>query len=457
MRLINTATLQLHDFLDSHIPLSYAILSHTWGAEEISLHEWRAIELKRDQDNDFANLLALSLQFGAWTQHTERKAGYRKVVDFCNICLRDGYEWAWVDTTCIDKTSSAELSEAINSMFRWYRKAARCYALLTDVEDKSVIVDTVSEDGSSTSSGSRSDESDNEVDLMKQSYWEEHPPPDVSSIEWEQHKKSGFMSSRWFTRGWTLQELIAPPTVRFYDRNWQLIGTRYKLARVIEEITKIPCKVLTCPYGDTFLEYPVAEIMSWASKRQTSRVEDIAYSLLGLFRISMPLLYGEGQNAFKRLQEEIIKRTTDHSIFAWFLSSKSALLYGGILAESPKAFSGCGKLFSTCKSRYSDNNSAGQKSYLLTNRGLHIELPMTETMDCTLCQGWADSKLVGCRLAILNCWTAGSDNKRVSIHLAPESGMDGVLQRVHCGIITTCGPVDINISSLSRQHVYIKA
>jgi Heterokaryon incompatibility protein (HET) len=215
MRLINTSTFQLSEFYDSEIP-KYAILSHTWGNEEVSYQEWCT--------RAFRN----------------KAAGYAKIYNFCLICQGDGYEWAWTDTCCIDKTSSAELSEAINSMYRWYDRKV-CYAYLVDV-------------------------------------------PSSDDIEAED---SAFALSRWFTRGWTLQELIAPVAVHFYSKDWIKIGERGEHSVVVARITGIPQRLLM---GFEFLhKYSVAQKMSWASKRKTTRIEDIAYCLLGLFDVNMPL------------------------------------------------------------------------------------------------------------------------------------------------------------------------
>ncbi|OIW27820.1 hypothetical protein CONLIGDRAFT_551906, partial [Coniochaeta ligniaria NRRL 30616] len=174
--------------------------------------------------------------------------------------FRDGLAYVWIDTICIDKSSSAELSEAINSMFKWYRNAAICYAYLSDV-------------------------------------------PQVR-LEY----------SRWFTRGWTLQEMIAPQELRFYDANWDALGTKSDLLDRLCDITGVDTTALR---GGNLRFFSVARKMSWASRRQTTREEDIAYCLLGIFDISMPLLYGEGSKAFIRLQEQIIKEYDDESLFAW--------------------------------------------------------------------------------------------------------------------------------------------
>jgi hypothetical protein len=122
-------------------------------------------------------------------------------------------------------------------------------------------------------------------------------------------------SCRWFSRGWTLQELIAPRLVRFFDQSMQFVGTKRDHAALISVTTKIPPYILL--EGVEEESICVAAKMSWAAGRQTKRKEDAAYCLLGLFNVHMPLIYGEGDQAFQRLQEEIVKRHNDITIFAW--------------------------------------------------------------------------------------------------------------------------------------------
>lgn len=246
MRLLYASTITLRSFPPKSIP-PYAILSHTWGAEEdeVTLQE-------------LGKLSAFE------------KPGYSKIEGACKHALKDGLDYIWIDTCCIDKTSSSELSEAINSMFRWYEDARICYAYLSDLSVRDI-----------TSKG----------DFRK-----------------------NFRACKWFTRGWTLQELLAPPLVGFYTREWHVLGSKTTLSAHISSITRIDINALN---GTRLSSYTIAQRMSWASKRVTTRPEDVAYCLLGIFGINMPLLYGEGDKAFLRLQEEIIKTSDDHSIFAW--------------------------------------------------------------------------------------------------------------------------------------------
>ncbi|KIK19968.1 hypothetical protein PISMIDRAFT_106587, partial [Pisolithus microcarpus 441] len=235
----------------------YAILSHRWGAEVNYKEMIRLMKMEEEE-----------------REEVKQRHGYQKIIKSCEQAAKDGYEWLWVDTCCIDKRSSAELSEAINSMYRWYQNAQVCYAYLNDVGESTFPTE----------------EDDNKF---------------AQSNGWPE----------WFVRGWTLQELIAPKEVEFFNKDWAHIGNKRQLASTLQDITGIPSQVLTNGLAGKGLS--VAQIMSWAAERKTTRVEDHAYSLMGLFGVYMPMLYGEGKMAFQRLQLEIIRRSSDQSIFAW--------------------------------------------------------------------------------------------------------------------------------------------
>lgn len=222
---------------DEEVP-PYAILSHTWqDGHEVT----------------FDDLL---------TGNGKEKAGYNKILFCARQAQRDGLDYCWADTCCIDKSSSAELSEALNSMFRWYQNAQRCYVYLSDVL----------RDMTDTSESFR---------------------------RW----KPAFRQSRWFTRGWTLQELIAPRSVEFFSKEEELLGSKATLELLLHEITGIPVKVLQ---GEALPNYSVTERFSWAAKRHTTRAEDESYCLLGIFGIYLPVIYGEGRlSAMKRLLNEV--------------------------------------------------------------------------------------------------------------------------------------------------------
>jgi hypothetical protein len=242
MRLLErkgTGDISLVDFADDSIP-RYAILSHTWGAdhEEVTYRD-----------------------FSDGTDKT--KSGYKKIQFCADQVVRDGLRYFWVDTCCIDKSSSAELSEAINSMFAWYRSATKCYAYLSDVS--------------------------------AQGFTKSIPSQETQAVDFQQ--------SKWFTRGWTLQELIAPESVDFFSVEGQRLGDKRSMVHELHSITGISVKILL---GGPLHELSVEERMAWGRKRKTKRKEDAAYSLLGIFDVHMPLIYGEGKKkAFARLEKEI--------------------------------------------------------------------------------------------------------------------------------------------------------
>lgn len=215
-----------------------------------------------------------------------KKKGFWKIKNACRVARRCGCDWLWADTCCIDKRNAVELNEAINAMYAWYKQADLCIAYLFD----------------------------------------------------HTHRLDGFLSSSWFTRCWTLQELIAPRDVDFYDSNWAFIGTKSDRCVELATITGIPEHILK---GDDPRQCSVAQRMSWAAKRRATRIEDQAYSLLGLFNLSMPTLYGSGSQAFQSLQEKLLQKH-DQSILAWDRSAKGASReYTGLLAESPADFASC--------------------------------------------------------------------------------------------------------------------
>ncbi|KAG4432180.1 hypothetical protein IFR05_012347 [Cadophora sp. M221] len=337
MRLLNTSTLRLESFFGRELPI-YAILSHTWGEDEVTLQDMST------------------------PAEAETKAGYAKLSGCCTKAVEDGYGYVWIDTCCIDKTSSAELSEAINSMYMWYKNAGVCYAYLTDVP---IPFERTSGDGS--------------YDLPE-----------------------AFKRSRWFSRGWTLQELIAPRAIEFYTAGWEEIGTKQSLRDEITLITGIDSRVLE---GRDPSVYHVAERMSWAASRTTTRVEDISYCLLGIFKIHMPLLYGEGNRAFIRLQEEILRTTDDYTILARsfhlcmpngrLLNLPPPIPQNGPLATNISEFFVAGhsgeRRYSNIRqesgtaaaNQYASGSAGGsaQSPLLLTAMGLYITLPMQKLSD----------------------------------------------------------------------------
>lgn len=223
-----------HVHMDETPP--YAILSHMWSV--------------REDEVTFQDIVDGT---------GKEKPGYSKICFCARQAQRDGLAYFWVDTCCVDRSSSAELSEAVNSVFRWFQNAKSCYVYLSDV-----------------------------------------------SFEKHTSNSRSLRESRWFTRGWTLPELLAPKVVQFFTTDGKFIGDKISMVTEIHNITGIPISALQ---GAPLSDFSIDERMSWAKERRTKREEDAAYALLGLFNVYMPLIYGEGaENALSRLRNEIILR-----------------------------------------------------------------------------------------------------------------------------------------------------
>ncbi|KAI6044299.1 heterokaryon incompatibility protein-domain-containing protein [Pisolithus marmoratus] len=335
MRVIDVYALLEVDFHGSAILAGspYAILSHCWDVPE-----------NGEKEVHFRDIKKFTTMKPSKRDEIRSRDGYRKILDTCRRAKVDGLRWAWVDTCCINRESSSELSEAINSMFRWYANSRICYVYFQDVEG---TLPTEREEANFPESGG----------------W-----------------------PKWFTRGWTLQELVAPRTVHFFDRDWKFIGDKQDLADTLKAITRIPRSVLKHGIGSP--RPSAAQILSWAADRRTTRVEDVAYSLLGLLDVNMPMLYGEGKKAFQRLQEEIIRRSNDHSIFAWDPDGKG-IRTTSVLADDPSYFRGCHNIkkvefdeFIKELKEEEEPNQARLQMFSVTNGGIQIWLPLTPYHDC---------------------------------------------------------------------------
>ncbi|KAG8528991.1 uncharacterized protein KY384_006680 [Bacidia gigantensis] len=292
------ATGKLKEFLRPSIP-AYGILSHRWEEGEITFKD---VSKSRNLDAPGWEKLHYACKFA--------KERFRR-------------EWLWMDTCCIDKKSSAELSEAVNSMYMWYAQAEECYAYLNDVPFHDRV----------------------------------------------QAPESAFRKSAWFTRAWTLQELLAPSKVYFIAQDWgAILGMKVEMSDYLFEITGIDRE---CLAGSILpARYSIAQRMSWASRRQCTREEDTAYSIIGLFGVAMPLIYGEGEaKAFRRLQLELINTSNDETVFAWPAGFSNQSAGGQLLARRPLDFAGCANLRTT---------SLLRPPYQMTNKALQIYVKSSE-------------------------------------------------------------------------------
>lgn len=367
MRLLNANTHKLESYDDEEtVPGGYAILSHTWGSEdqEISFEDFKEFRLRLGPSSSTFSPSSDEIRAARDTLPDSKLPGWAKIDGTCDKALEYGYTYVWIDTFCIDKSSSAELQESINSMFRWYEKASVCFAYLSDV----------------------------------------FSPDDAEEAG------SEFRASKWFTRGWTLQELLAPSSLEFFDSSWSRIGVKSDLSIVIQEVTGINSQyIIGFPMASGQSVYQclsrasVAERMSWASRRRTTRPEDLAYCLLGIFDIHIPMLYGEGLHAFKRLQEEIMKVTDDTSLFAWGLgrvwnSSEAS----SILAPAPEYFEHCSDI------EIMDLVDFKRPSFHLSQQGLVVDLPIVQ-----------DRMFDNISYLILHCGVAFDSDQKVSLVAVP--------------------------------------
>jgi hypothetical protein len=388
----------------SHAP-PYAILSHTWSSEEVlfqdvalgpdyDLHETpipyqpkhispksRLYQLIQSQPSATCEECRLKQ-----SNHSSKvapksrgrpKAGWNKVANACLRACMDGYQYIWIDTCCIDKSSSAELSEAINSMFEWYARSKVCYVYLEDC-----------------------------VDCPLRTREDERLPWFLRRLTLWTTGNSGMSpcliaqlrSCKWLTRGWTLQELIAPCRMTFVDQNWVPIFNRSEVQHILHDITGIARGLFDrennfiSVYEDNvsklqkrLRQLSVVEKMSWVGSRQTTRSEDMAYCLLGIFGVNIPLLYGEGERAFSRLQDAIMKVNVDQTILAWECEapmwSDTRMYKDMLLAPSPMHFnwwrSFKRKAMETALSTNEPSiigSTEFPESFELTNAGLLISL-----------------------------------------------------------------------------------
>lgn len=333
---VNTHDLELVEFQAD--PPPYAILSHRWEAEEF-------------------------LYTDLGSKSATQKAGFAKIRGALEQAKTDGLEYLWADTCCIDKANNTELSEAINSMYRWYKQAEICYAYLSDVENLDELA-----------------------------------------------------ASKWFTRGWTLQELLAPQDLVFFSRDWDPIGTKAELVERLSDTTGIEHAILQG--SSPIASASIAQRMSWVSERATTRAEDIAYCLLGIFDVNMPLIYGEGEKAFMRLQEQIANESDDQTLFAWTDPASEKTAVSGLLAKHPSHFIDSG-YYVPC---YDPQSS---EPYTINKKRLKIQVRLTVS----------PSWYIGAsHVAELSCADIRSHNRNlqlITVLLRRNTGGRGEFQRVH--------------------------
>ncbi|KAI0483980.1 HET-domain-containing protein [Xylariaceae sp. FL0804] len=374
MWLLNTATLRLESFDEVRAAsVPYAILSHVWGKGEVLFHEVEQ-EQKHHDDDDYEDEDGdASIQAQATGKEKERKGrvqrreGWAKIRGFFAAARRLGLSHAWIDTCCIDKRNSADLSEALNSMYAYYRDANVCLIYLRDVPGP--------------------------PSPTEQQQQQEQQEEEQEEETRREAQLGAVRASVWFSRGWTLQELLAPARRRFFAEDWTEIPGGEGLDDVLAAASGIDHAVIRD--RDIVPKYSVAERMSWAAGRRTTRPEDAAYSLMGIFGVSMPVLYGEGMTkAFMRLQAEIMQMSFDMTIFAW----RGGYHSSGLLAHSPSDFAG-----STSLQPWGPYNVA---PFSMTNVGLFIMLNITtETPNSIRARQPAGRH----HLAALQCdiWTPG--------------------------------------------------
>ncbi|KAI0641785.1 HET-domain-containing protein [Trametes meyenii] len=361
MWLLKTSRAELEWF--NHRPERYAILSHVWEEDPYE----QSFQQIRDIMEECAESGKNPVYYVSF-----------KIRRCCQWAAAHGFAYLWIDTCCINKDSSAELSEAINSMFVWYAEATVCYAYLYDVTD------------------------------------DDHPSAFQSS----------FRKSKWFTRGWTLQELIAPKVVIFLSQTWVPIASKRSISPLLEEITGIEAGVLM---GTISLsEVSVARRrMSWASERHTRRVEDEAYCLMGIFDVHLPTIYGEGREAFIRLQEEIMRRIPDATLLAWgprgepvettvgyrsVFPTPGATRYierSCLLAPRPAEFAGCADLTNIPKKALSTAFDLPHNTprFTVSSHGIQAYCPIVNFSN------W-------CKLLLLPCCLARNDSEAMPMFVA---------------------------------------
>lgn len=392
MRLLNATTYTFREFRQRESRPQYAILSHRWFDEEITYATLDPSEL---QDRD------------------SRSPQLDKIRNTCRVAREERLEWVWIDSCCINKESSAELDRSIISMFKWYQEAAICYTYLWDV--------VASEQKTATFK-----------------------------------RKGSEKDSEWFERGWTLQELLAPREMKFFDMDWVFIGRRANLTAKIESITGIKARFLDG--SEAFRTACIATRLSWQATRKTTEEEDMVYSLLGILGVSLVPTYGDGRLSFLKLQQELLKTYRDESIFAWTTSGLHLPKHDrhwpedqwGLLAPWIDCFKNCRNVVITGKMQ--DRPTGGIGSI---PGGVKFSMPMGELNPPSAMPWYAVLSLytvigpfiwLGIRhyrhevrqewSLTLNCRTEdGGELKWIQVFLCRDSHGDEVWRRCRCGVL----------------------
>lgn len=368
--------LKSHDrnlFYDIETPSEarYAILSHRWNEDGRTKRELTFQDLQPSSFRDSLNnpVFAHSLS---------------KIKGTCLKVQEHGIEYVWIDSCCIDRRSSVELNGSIASMFKWYELAEVCFAYLSDVT------------------------------------W--------SFMDFPKSKEQ-FINSAWFTRGWTLQELLAPKMMVFFDTSWHLIDTREGLSREIQEASGIESEYVN-DFKSNSQSISIAKKMSWVSKRKVKKEEDMAYCLFGILDVRIDVREGEGKRAFLRLQETLIQNSRDESIFAW---QSATLKKSGLLAPWPDCFRDSGNV------QLRSDQYRPRGAYSMTNQGLSFPAPSSIVGDYSLnphpfCHPmpFRRRKIEKGRIVQvpLYCWVQTAEGWRaINVSLGI---VDGIWQRVDC-------------------------
>ncbi|KAH9890202.1 hypothetical protein F4778DRAFT_752946 [Xylariomycetidae sp. FL2044] len=383
----------------------YVILSHRWVGDEIRFEDFPSVPKDQLANVPARNPLApdSSRNVRGSDQSIYKIAGACREVR--NLRATTGQQQPvhhlWIDTFCINKRDAVETSTAINSMFQWYQNAEVCLVYLFDVT------------------------------------W------DDTAVE---SSRRSFAASRWFERGWTLQELLAPREVRFYDRDWRYIGTRGELAGALSAATGIREAHLLGSWRSASL----AQKMSWLARRTTTLVEDRAYCMLGIVGVFLDTRYGQGEEEFQRLQREIFvgwgpNSPFDESLFAW---RADAVESAGLFAPAPGCFRDCGDL--VYERRLAKFRHPRQREMLDSTNTFTLELPISVYIPtpllCMTCgiPAWftvvpytATMRAVREHSVRLNCWTRDPASGRLAaVEISMAQQADKTWRRVDCGRVS---------------------